>query len=105
MIEPVKAGPLRELYTTPALKEECIKAGLWINESVDDSQNIGRSPVPDETTTKIFNIRLGPKVGYPSRMSRPILRKTLIIFPRTAPSTFRFHGVTPDPKRRWPADF
>jgi hypothetical protein len=38
-------------------------------------------------------------------MSRPILRKTLIIFSRTAPSTFRFQGVTPDPKRRWPADF
>jgi predicted AlkP superfamily pyrophosphatase or phosphodiesterase len=54
----MKAGALRDTYTTPALKAECIKAGLWIDGSVDDPLEAEKKPFPDENTTKIFNMIL-----------------------------------------------
>jgi predicted AlkP superfamily pyrophosphatase or phosphodiesterase len=52
----IKPGKLRNQYTTPSLRDECIKAGLWMEESADYGE-VGH-PLPDEKTTQIFNMIL-----------------------------------------------
>jgi predicted AlkP superfamily pyrophosphatase or phosphodiesterase len=54
----VNSPALREQYTTSALKEECVKAGLWPDASVTDPLGPEKQPVPDKTTTTIFNMIL-----------------------------------------------